>query len=112
VDADLGGIAVIRILAHSRDRGANTHPVTLRPVRPARAFRAALVPHPLSVTLTGREREIAILIAEGFTSKRISAALAISIKTVETHRRKLMRKLGTTSLALVVRYAVRSRSLP
>lgn len=58
--------------------------------------------------LTARERSVVRLIAEGHTSKHVARALNISLKTVETHRAAIMRKLGVTSTAEVVRYAVRN----
>lgn len=57
--------------------------------------------------LTPKEREVLQLIAEGTTSKEIGARLGSSIKTVETHRTNLMRKLGLHSIADVTRYAIR-----
>jgi DNA-binding NarL/FixJ family response regulator len=57
-------------------------------------------------TLTPRHREILQLIAEGRTSKEISAALGISAKTVETHRTGLMDRLGIHDIAGLVRYAI------
>jgi DNA-binding CsgD family transcriptional regulator len=57
--------------------------------------------------LTGREREIVRLIAEGRTSKEIGLLLGISVKTVETHRSNLMRKLRVHSVSETVRYAIR-----
>ena len=57
--------------------------------------------------LTKREREIVVLVAEGQSSKQIAATLNISVKTVESHRRNLMQKLGIKSMAQLVRYAVR-----
>jgi DNA-binding NarL/FixJ family response regulator len=57
--------------------------------------------------LTPREREIIQLIAEGKATKQIAEALGISVKTVETHRTNLMRKLDLHSTADVVRYAIR-----
>ncbi|MBN2493970.1 MAG: response regulator transcription factor [Deltaproteobacteria bacterium] len=57
--------------------------------------------------LTGREREILQLVAEGRTSKEIAGLLHISAKTVEGHRGKIMQKLGIHELAGLVRYAVR-----
>jgi DNA-binding NarL/FixJ family response regulator len=59
--------------------------------------------------LTGREREILRLIAEGYSGKRIALLLGISHKTVETHRTAAMRKLQLRSVAAVVRYAVREK---
>jgi len=58
-------------------------------------------------TLTRREREILQLIAEGQTTKEIAFSLGISVKTVETHRRNLMEKLGTNTLAELIKYAFR-----
>ena len=58
--------------------------------------------------LTGREQVVVQLVAEGHTNKEIAAVLGISIKTVETHRAALMRKLDLTSTAALVRYAIRN----
>ncbi len=59
--------------------------------------------------ITAREREIIQLLAEGLSNKKISAMLAISVKTVETHRAAIMRKIGARSVVDVVRYAVRNK---
>jgi DNA-binding NarL/FixJ family response regulator len=59
--------------------------------------------------LTGRERGVIQLIAEGHSNKRIAEVLSISPKTVETHRASAMRKINATSTAAVVRYAIRNR---
>jgi len=56
--------------------------------------------------LTGREREVLQLIAEGLSSKEIAAALGVSIKTVETHRCKLMAKLKIRKASRLVRVAI------
>lgn len=58
--------------------------------------------------LTPREREIVQLIAEGKSNKEVAAALNISVKTAETHRTNIMRKLGMHSVSELVRYAVRN----
>ncbi len=58
--------------------------------------------------LTPRERELVQLVAEGKSNKEISDVLCISVKTVETHRAAVMRKLGLDSVAAVVRYAIRN----
>ena len=58
--------------------------------------------------LTARERTIVRLIADGESNKRIAASLGIDVKTVETHRANVMRKLELGSAADLVRYAVRS----
>jgi len=57
--------------------------------------------------LTSRERQILQLIGEGKSSKEIAALLGISIKTAESHRTRLMRKLDIHELASLVRYAIR-----
>jgi DNA-binding NarL/FixJ family response regulator len=56
--------------------------------------------------ITSREREILQLIAEGNTSGKIAGMLSISARTVETHRANLMTKLGLTSQADLVRFAI------
>jgi DNA-binding NarL/FixJ family response regulator len=58
--------------------------------------------------LTERESEVMRLLAEGMTNKEAAQALRISIRTVESHRNNLSRKLGLGSLAELVRYAVRN----
>jgi two-component system, NarL family, response regulator NreC len=57
--------------------------------------------------LSGREREVLQLIAEGKSMKEIAPILGISIKTVETHRMRLMGKLDIHETAGLVRYAIR-----
>jgi DNA-binding NarL/FixJ family response regulator len=59
--------------------------------------------------LTSREREIVQLLAEGRTSKEIATELNISVKTAETHRVNIMRKLKFHSVGEIVRYAVRNQ---
>jgi DNA-binding NarL/FixJ family response regulator len=59
--------------------------------------------------LTSREQSIVQLIAEGHTNRSISAVLKLSVKTVETHRASAMRKLGMSSTAELVRYAIRKK---
>jgi DNA-binding NarL/FixJ family response regulator len=59
-------------------------------------------------SLTSREREVIQLLAEGKTSKEVAVTLHLSVKTAETHRTNLMRKLGLHSVADLTRYAVRN----
>lgn len=59
------------------------------------------------VTLTPREREVLQLMAEGLATKQVAAALHVSIKTVETHRRQIMEKLQLYSVAELTKYAIR-----
>jgi DNA-binding NarL/FixJ family response regulator len=58
--------------------------------------------------LTPREREIVQLLAEGKSNKEVADALGISVKTIETHRAAIMRKLELKSFAELVRYAIRN----
>lgn len=57
--------------------------------------------------LTGREREVLRLIADGFSTSTIAQMLGITEKTAATHRTNLMTKLDLHKVALLVRYAVR-----
>ena len=57
-------------------------------------------------TLTNREGQILDLVAEGQSSKEIANILSLSVKTVETHRSNLMRKLNLHSVAAVIRYGI------
>jgi len=59
--------------------------------------------------LTPRQREILQLIAEGMTSRQIAEELKIHIKTVESHRMHLMKRLGIHDVAGLVRYAIRHK---
>jgi len=58
--------------------------------------------------LSDRQTSIVRLVAEGRTNKEIAKILNISMKTVETHRAAAMRKLRVSSLAGLVRYAIRN----
>ena len=58
--------------------------------------------------LTPREREIVQLLAEGRSNKDVAATLGISLKTAETHRATIMKKLNLGGLADLVRYAIRN----
>ena len=58
--------------------------------------------------LTSRQREILQLVAEGLTTKEIARKLSLSVKTVETHRTQLMRRLEIHDVAGLVRYAIRA----
>ena len=59
--------------------------------------------------ITDREREIVQLLAEGKSSKEIGAILGISVRTVETHRAAIMKKLGLRSFSELIRYAIRNK---
>ena len=57
--------------------------------------------------LTGREREILQLIAEGRTNKEVAGLLNVSLTTIETHRTHILQKLGLHSVPELILYAVR-----
>lgn len=59
--------------------------------------------------LSVREREIVQLLAEGHSNKDVARLLGISVKTAETHRSNIMRKMAFDSLSDLVRYAVRNK---
>jgi len=62
---------------------------------------------PEAVTrLTNREREVLVLIAEGKTNKEIAARLGIGLRTTETHRERVMRRLNIHSVAGLIKFAV------
>ncbi len=67
------------------------------------------VPRPEGRRLTRREREVVQLLAEGCSNKEVAARLGISVKTAETHRANIMRKLDLHSLSELVRYAIRNK---
>jgi DNA-binding NarL/FixJ family response regulator len=58
--------------------------------------------------LTPRQREIVQLLAEGKSSKEVAVALGLSVKTAETHRANIMRRLECHSVSELVRYAIRN----
>lgn len=60
-----------------------------------------------AIELSSREQNVVQLVAEGYTNRSIGAVLDLSVKTVETHRASAMRKLGVSSTAELVRYAIR-----
>jgi DNA-binding NarL/FixJ family response regulator len=59
--------------------------------------------------LTAREREIVQLLAEGGRNKDIAGMLGISVRTAETHRATILRRLSLDSMAGLVRYAIRNK---
>jgi len=121
-----------RYVQHMLDAGASgyvlkiaAHEELLRAVRAASVGQTYLSPevaghvverskHPEPATdvsaysmLGAREREVLQLVAEGKTSADVAKAMDISIKTVETHRRNIVQKLGLHGTAELTKYAVR-----
>ncbi|MCC7410054.1 MAG: response regulator [Gammaproteobacteria bacterium] len=81
--------------------------------------RAGAPPQPAAIpatlalvdTLTAREREVLVLLAQGCTNKAVARALAISPRTAETHRARIMVKLKARSLSQLVRIALETHLL-
>ena len=63
-----------------------------------------------TVALTNREREVLVQIAEGLSNKEIASVLGVSTRTVETHRERIMNKLGIHNAAGLTKFAI-SRGL-
>lgn len=78
-------------------------PSISRAVVQAYLAKTELPPDPL----TPREREVLQLVAEGKTTKEIAQLLGVSVKTVESHRTRIMEKLDMHGTASLVRYAIR-----
>lgn len=64
--------------------------------------------HSVSSCLSGREREVLQLVAEGQTSGEIAAALHLATRTVEQHRRRIMDKIGLHTVADLTKFAIRN----
>lgn len=73
----------------------------------AYAHQASATALDLYETLTAREREILYMAAQGLTSAEIAERLIIGVRTVDTHRASMMRKLGLHTPLDLIRYAVR-----
>lgn len=63
-------------------------------------------PHPFA-KISARESEIALLLARGDTCREIAEALKLSVKTVDTHRLNILRKLELRGTVDLARYAIR-----
>jgi two-component system response regulator NreC len=91
---------------HSAHAGAVSNSRATKETRtrssPARGER-------LAKTLSAREQEVLVLLSEGHSYKEIGARLHLSVKTVDTHKYNLMRKLNIHSRAGLIRFAIRER---
>jgi len=94
----------VQALRTVSDGGFYIHPQMARLVANQAGRRQTLRPED---TLTPRERQVLTQIVEGKTNGAIARSLSLSVKTVEWHRSNLMAKLGTHSVAELVRYAIR-----
>ena len=61
---------------------------------------------PTPAQLTNREREVLVQIAEGLSNKEIASHLGVGVRTVETHRERIMRKLNIHSVAGLTKFAI------
>ncbi len=62
--------------------------------------------------LTSRQREVLQLVTEGLTSKQIADRLGLGVKTIESHRAQLMKRLGVSNIPSLVRAAIRLGIIP
>lgn len=62
--------------------------------------------------LTSREREVLVLIAEGQSNKEIASRLGIGVRTIETHRERIMRRLDIHSVAGLTKFAIANGLIP
>jgi two-component system nitrate/nitrite response regulator NarL len=62
--------------------------------------------------ISNREREVLIAIAEGLSNKEIASRLSVGVRTVETHRERIMRKLNIHSVAGLTRFAIQKGLVP
>lgn len=107
-DSERDLIAAIEALAnHKSFFTARANDVVLGRVRGSNAGEE--VHEIIRRRLTPRELEIVQLLAEGKSSKEVAVSLAISVKTADTHRANIMRKLDLHSVTELVRYAVRNQ---
>jgi two-component system, NarL family, response regulator NreC len=59
--------------------------------------------------MTARERQVAVLLADGYSTREAAAALGISVRTAETHRASILHKLAARNVADIVKYCIRNR---
>ena len=89
-------------------KAAGQHRPFVTPAVQDLILRRAFAPATPGTDLSPREQEVVRLVAQGTPNKQIAAELGIGERTAESHRAAIMRKLGATSIADVVRYAVRN----
>ena len=76
------------------------------PAKPIRLVIPWPAGGPSATDLSNREREVLIHIAEGMSNKEIASRLGVGVRTVETHRERIMRKLNIHSVAGLTRFAI------
>jgi len=108
-DSDRSLVAAVEALAvHKPFFTSCATEIMLENIR-TKGSKAAAAPQTVRDRLTPREREIVQLLSEGKSSKEVAVILGISVKTSETHRANIMRKLEIHSVSQLVRYAVRNQ---
>jgi DNA-binding NarL/FixJ family response regulator len=110
-DADRDLVNAVEALSHNRTFfTARAADMLLNDFSERVSAPVPLTPQPPTPSrLTSREREIVQLLAEGKSSKEVAVALGISVKTAETHRANIMRKLQLHSVSELVRYAIKNQ---
>jgi DNA-binding NarL/FixJ family response regulator len=98
---------LIQAVAAVREGGRYFSPAVRRYADPVMSAERDRLPDDPYETLTAREREVYQLLAEGSSNKEIAGALNLSLHTVETHRARIMEKLGVHTAAELVISAVR-----
>jgi DNA-binding NarL/FixJ family response regulator len=115
LDAGASGY-VVKVAAHDEllraVRAASQGRIYLSPEIAGAVVERSTNPFPAAEvsafsTLGAREREVLQLVAEGKTSAEVARGMHISIKTVETHRRNIVQKLGLHGTAELTKYAIR-----
>ena len=105
--ADTELIDAIRIVAHGGTHRSVSSVAASRP----RATTHGATRHPAIDSLSDRERETLVLVAQGFTNQQIADRLYVSVKTVESYRARLMAKLGLKGRAELTRFALETGML-
>jgi DNA-binding NarL/FixJ family response regulator len=106
-DASRDLIAAVEALSHQKT--FFTHRVTEMVLQTyLGGGTGAVEPGESALLLTPREREVIQLLAEGRSNKEVADILRISVRTAETHRTNIMRKLDCHSLSDLTRYAIRN----
>jgi DNA-binding NarL/FixJ family response regulator len=109
-DSDRSLVAAVEALAvHKPFFTACATEIMLESIRTRGTTPVSEMPQTVRDRLTPREREIVQLLSEGKSSKEVAVILGISVKTSETHRANIMRKLEIHSVSQLVRYAVRNQ---
>jgi DNA-binding NarL/FixJ family response regulator len=85
--------------------GSGPHPGG-HPLSAMNSYQNDRTSPPAPASISARERQVLARIALGRTSKEIASELGITLRTVHAHRENLARKLGTSSVAALTRYAL------